>query len=175
MKSKLISGLICGIALAMVLSTGVIVQAGAATGAVKRGGVVNVGLSNILWSNLDPATDTVEATHTEIMDAIYGELFEQGPGGKGIFVAVTTGNDVYALDETTGAVVWHVNVGSSPTATGVACGNISPLGILSTPVIDPTPGPDGYGTLYVAGAIGTTNVPASEPSFTFGWMASRVN
>ena len=81
MKSKLISGLICGIALAMVLSTGVIVQAGAATGAVKRGGVVNVGLSNILWSNLDPATDTVEATHTEIMDAIYGELFEQGPGG----------------------------------------------------------------------------------------------
>jgi hypothetical protein len=83
---------------------------------------------------------------------------EQGPGGKGIFIAVTTGNDVYALDETTGAVVWHVNVGSSPTATGVPCGNISPLGILSTPVIDPTPGPDGYGTLYVAGAIGTTSI-----------------
>jgi peptide/nickel transport system substrate-binding protein len=81
MKSKLIGGLICGIAMAMVLSTGVIVQAGAATGAVKRGGTVNVGLVNILWSNLDPATDTVEATHTEIMDAIYGELFEAGPGG----------------------------------------------------------------------------------------------
>jgi peptide/nickel transport system substrate-binding protein len=81
MKSKLITGLICGIAMAMVLSTGVIGQAGAATGAVKRGGTVNVGLVNILWSNLDPATDTVEATHTEIMDAIYGELFEAGPGG----------------------------------------------------------------------------------------------
>src|SRR5471030_1687600 len=81
MKSKLIGVLICGIAMAMVLSTGVIVQAGAATGAIKRGGTVNVGLVNILWSNLDPATDTVEATHTEIMDAIYGELFEAGPGG----------------------------------------------------------------------------------------------
>jgi hypothetical protein len=26
------------------------------------------------------------------------------PGGKGIFIAVTTGNDVFALDETTGAI-----------------------------------------------------------------------
>ena len=28
---------------------------------------------------------------------------ENGPGGKGVFFAVTTGNDVFALDETTGA------------------------------------------------------------------------
>jgi hypothetical protein len=83
---------------------------------------------------------------------------DKGPGGKGIFIAVTTGNDVYALDETTGMVTWHVNVGSSPTMNGVACGNIHPLGILSTPVIDPTPGADGFGTLYVAGAIGTNSI-----------------
>src|SRR5262245_45612521 len=40
--------------------------------------------------------------------------FENGPGGKGIFIAVTTGNDVFALDETTGAIVWMRNIGSSP-------------------------------------------------------------
>jgi hypothetical protein len=84
--------------------------------------------------------------------------FEHGPGGKGIFIAVTTGNDVYALDETTGMVTWHANIGNSPTMNGVGCGNIHPLGVVSTPVIDPTPGPDGFGTLYVAGAIGTTDI-----------------
>ena len=36
---------------------------------------------------------------------------ENGPGGKGVFFAVTTGNDVFALDETTGAVVWTHNIG----------------------------------------------------------------
>ena len=75
---------------------------------------------------------------------------ENGPGGKGVFFAVTTGNDVFALDETTGAVVWTHNIGPSPTASGSGCGNISPIGILSTPVIDPV-----ARTIYVAGAIGT--------------------
>ncbi|HMC94289.1 MAG TPA: hypothetical protein VKO16_05905, partial [Polyangia bacterium] len=76
-----------------------------------------------------------------------------GPSGKGAFFAVTTGNDVYALDETTGATVWTHNIGSSPTANGVSCGNIHPLGILSTPVIDAA-----SRTIYVAGAIGTTSI-----------------
>jgi hypothetical protein len=76
-----------------------------------------------------------------------------GPSGKGAFFAVTTGNDVYALDETTGVTVWTHNIGSSPTANGVSCGNIHPLGILSTPVIDAA-----SRTIYVAGAIGTTSI-----------------
>jgi hypothetical protein len=75
---------------------------------------------------------------------------ENGPGGRGIFFAVTTGNDVFALDETTGAVVWTHNIGPSPTASGAGCGNISPIGILSTPVIDA-----GARTIYVAGAVGS--------------------
>jgi hypothetical protein len=89
---------------------------------------------------------------------------DKGPGGNGVFFAVTTGNDVYALDETDGHDVWggpH-NIGSSPTATGVSCGNIHPLGILSTPVIDSTLGPDGFATIYVAGAIGTTSIARHE-------------
>jgi hypothetical protein len=75
---------------------------------------------------------------------------ENGPRGKGVFFAVTTGNDVFALDETTGAVVWTHNIGPSPTASGAGCGNISPIGILSTPVIDAA-----ARTIYVAGAVGT--------------------
>ena len=35
---------------------------------------------------------------------------ENGPGGKGIFITVTSGNNVFALDETTGAMVWMPEV-----------------------------------------------------------------
>jgi len=78
---------------------------------------------------------------------------QDGPGGKGLFFAVTTGNDVFALDETSGATVWTHNIGSSPTQNGVSCGNIHPLGIISTPVIDAA-----KRTLYVAGAVGTSSI-----------------
>ncbi|HET9953664.1 MAG TPA: hypothetical protein VFQ61_04135 [Polyangiaceae bacterium] len=83
-----------------------------------------------------------------------------GPGGKGAFFAATTGNDVFALDATTGATLWTKNIGSAPSATGASgalCGNIRPVGILSTPVIDPT-----TRTIYVAGAIGTTRIERHE-------------
>jgi hypothetical protein len=97
-----------------------------------------------------------KATFTGAMYA--SPLFlEKGPGGKGVFFAVTTGNDVFALDETTGAVVWTRNIGPSPTANGVACGSIHPLGILSTPVIDAQ-----ARTIYVAGAVGTTMIDRHE-------------
>jgi hypothetical protein len=82
---------------------------------------------------------------------------ENGPGGKGAFFAVTTGNDVYALDETTGGTTWMKHLGDSPTANGVSCGNIHPLGILSTPAIDAT-----TRTIYVAGAIGTSSIMRHE-------------
>jgi len=77
--------------------------------------------------------------------------FENGPGGKGVFFAVTTGNDVFALDETTGAMVWMHNIGTPAMANGVNCGSIHPLGIISTPVIDAS-----TRTIYVAGAVGNT-------------------
>jgi hypothetical protein len=91
--------------------------------------------------------------------AMYGSplYWEKGPGGKGLFFAATSGNDVFALDETTGAIVWQKNIGPSPTANGVPCGNIHPLGIISTPVIDPV-----TQTLFVAGAIGATSIERHE-------------
>ena len=107
------------------------------------------------------AADTgFKATFTGAMWA--SPLYLQnGPSGKGVFFAVTTGNDVFALDETTGAQVWMHNIGSSPTANGGSptCGNIHPLGIISTPVISTATTPP---TIYVAGAIGTTSIMNHE-------------
>ncbi|MEO5770245.1 MAG: hypothetical protein ABIS92_17950 [Polyangia bacterium] len=83
---------------------------------------------------------------------------ENGPGGKGVFFAVTTGNDVVALDETTGTAIWPPkSIGSSPQNSGAGCGSIHPIGILSTPVIDPV-----TRTIYVAGAIGTASIARHE-------------
>jgi hypothetical protein len=82
---------------------------------------------------------------------------ENGPHGKGAFFAVTAGNDVFALDETTGAVVWTTNVGPAPTASGAGCGNVHPIGIVSTPVIDAQ-----ARTIYVAGGIGADTIERHE-------------
>jgi hypothetical protein len=90
---------------------------------------------------------------------IYGSplYLENGPAGRGVFLAATSGNYVYAFDETTGAVVWMHSIGSAPAATGVPCGKISPIGIISTPVIDAA-----SRTIYVAGAIGTDVIERHE-------------
>ena len=59
---------------------------------------------------------------------------EGGPNGP-IIVAVTESNNVYALDASTGGVIWSRNVGP-PVTSGLPCGNINPLGITGTPVVD---------------------------------------
>jgi hypothetical protein len=43
---------------------------------------------------------------------------------------------VYALNQTDGVIAWSTNVGTPMTKPSSQCGNISPLGILGTPVID---------------------------------------
>jgi outer membrane protein assembly factor BamB len=60
---------------------------------------------------------------------------ENGPGGATMVIVVTESNNVYALDAFSGAVIWQRNVGA-PVTSGLPCGNISPLGITGTPVVD---------------------------------------
>jgi len=51
-------------------------------------------------------------------------------------IAVTESNNVYALDGTTGTVIWQRNVGAPVPLSHLGCGNIDPVGITSTPVVD---------------------------------------
>ena len=50
-------------------------------------------------------------------------------------IAVTESNNVYALNATTGTVIWQRNIGT-PAPTGACPGNISPNGITGTLVVD---------------------------------------
>lgn len=52
-------------------------------------------------------------------------------------IAATEQDEVYGLSRTTGAVLWHVRIGTPVPASDQPCGDLSPLGIASTPVYDP--------------------------------------
>src|SRR3954467_4929412 len=59
---------------------------------------------------------------------------EGGPSGP-MIIAVTESNNVHALNATTGTVIWQRNL-APPVTSGLPCGNINPLGITGTPVVD---------------------------------------
>ena len=60
---------------------------------------------------------------------------EGGPNGP-MVVVVTASNNIYALNATTGVVIWsRTDLGPAVTS-GLPCGNISPVGTIGTPVVD---------------------------------------
>ena len=93
---------------------------------------------------IDPAFTPANAANLtrdlNFNGAISGNVYaqplyvESGPNGA-MVIAVTELNNVYALNATTGAVIWQRNLGPAVTS-GLPCGNINPLGITGTPVID---------------------------------------
>jgi outer membrane protein assembly factor BamB len=66
-------------------------------------------------------------------------------------LAATEADTVYALNRTTGAVLWHTSVGTPVPLSEQPCGNLDPLGITSTPVYDPA-----SGLVYVVAQDGRT-------------------
>jgi hypothetical protein len=64
-------------------------------------------------------------------------LYIEGvPGGRAMIIAVTESNNVYALDAADGSVIWQRNVGPPVQHANLPCGDIIPLGITGTPVVD---------------------------------------
>src|SRR5438034_7904752 len=93
---------------------------------------------------IDPAFTSAAANLTRDLNfdgTISGNVYaqplyiENGPGGAAMIIVVTESNNVYALNAITGAVIWQRNVGP-PVSSGLPCGNITPLGITGTPVVD---------------------------------------
>ena len=66
--------------------------------------------------------------------AIYAEPLVYG----GLVYAATENNSLYALNVTTGQVVWRENLGTPVPGNTLPCGDIDPSGITGTPSIDPT-------------------------------------
>jgi hypothetical protein len=63
-------------------------------------------------------------------------LYIEGGQNGPMIIAVTASNNIYALNASTGAVIWQrTDIGPSVTS-GLPCGNVSPVGTLGTPVVD---------------------------------------
>jgi outer membrane protein assembly factor BamB len=73
-----------------------------------------------------------------IVGNVYAQplYIEGGPNGP-MVIAVTESNNVYALDATTGAVIWQRNVGDPVPEKDISCTEVGSMGIIGTPVVDP--------------------------------------
>lgn len=78
----------------------------------------------------------------KISGHVYAQpLFWQPKDAKrGLVIAATESNIVYALDENSGATVWKQALRGPVPLNELPCGNIDPSGITGTPVIDPAAG-----------------------------------
>ncbi|MHB1846206.1 MAG: outer membrane protein assembly factor BamB family protein [Deltaproteobacteria bacterium] len=60
-----------------------------------------------------------------------------GPGGRPALYVVDESDAVYAFDGESGAQLWKTQVATPMKLANLPCGDIDPLGITGTPVIDP--------------------------------------
>src|SRR5271170_7569620 len=87
-------------------------------------------------------------------------LWRDPKTGAGQLIVATEENKVYAFDEKTGAQIWMQTLGEPITdgvSAGFRCGDIWPLGVTGTPVIDKA-----RATLYLAAMVLRDGRPRHE-------------
>jgi outer membrane protein assembly factor BamB len=73
---------------------------------------------------------------------IYAQPLFWNPTGSndGEVIAATESNSVYALDGKTGAQIWKTQLAQDVRVSELPCGDVDPIGVTGTPVIDPQAG-----------------------------------
>jgi peptide/nickel transport system substrate-binding protein len=82
MKKRLLPVAIIAVLALCLAACGSTTSAAPKSSAVPTGGTMHVLLIGTQWPGLDAATDTQDAADADLMNAIYGELFELAPGQK---------------------------------------------------------------------------------------------
>lgn len=97
----------------------------------------NYVVPNLNWQSLG-AVRRDEAFDGAIEGHVYTQPLYWRPSApdRGLIISATESNLVYALDATSGHVVWRAALGQPVPRELLPCGNIGPLGITGTPVID---------------------------------------
>ncbi|MBV9815371.1 MAG: PQQ-binding-like beta-propeller repeat protein [Alphaproteobacteria bacterium] len=88
--------------------------------------------------------------HSRFAGHLYAQpLFWQPPGsGTGVLIVATENNDLIAIDAKSGNQVWSRSLGHPVALSTQPCGNIDPLGITGTPIID-----EGAQAIYLAAMV----------------------
>jgi hypothetical protein len=84
-------------------------------------------------------------------------LWRRRGSSEGELIVATEDNEVLALDAQSGAQIWKRALGPPVQRSALPCGNISPLGVTGTPVID-----EQRATLYLDAAVMRGNGPRQE-------------
>ncbi len=79
------------------------------------------------------------AFNAPLQGAVYAQplYWDGGDGGQDLLIVATQRNEVIAFDPLTGARIWSRTLASPAPRSELPCGNIDPLGVTGTPVIDP--------------------------------------
>src|SRR5260370_16116821 len=79
-----------------------------------------------------------EKFHARVAGNVYAQPLHWHIAGSnpGMLLVATEENNVHALDATTGNAIWTRSIVKPVARSALRCGNISPLGITGTPVID---------------------------------------
>ena len=97
-----------------------------------------------------------EAFDGKVPGHIYAQPLYCHPSGatRGLVIVATEENVVAALDASKGRTVWQQSLGPPVALSALPCGNIDPLGITGTPVID-----ERGGALYLDAMVDRGNGP----------------
>jgi outer membrane protein assembly factor BamB len=108
----------------------------------------NYGGSN--HTSNDTSAPSLNPLHTAWTKNLDQKVYGQPLVFDGRVYAATENDTVYALDAHDGGILWSRHVGTPMTnvSAQTGCGNVDPLGILSTPVIDTA-----SNTIYVVATI----------------------
>jgi outer membrane protein assembly factor BamB len=151
----------------MPLAAAVLVHAGAqsSTQAPAAPIVANGSWTNYHHDNAHTGNDPLPSTAASIsptpgwtQPVLDDEVYAEPLIYSGLVYVATLNNTVYALNQTDGSVVWSHNLGT-PQAGGWVCGNVAPMGILGTPVIDTA-----ANRIYAVAEIADPN-PANPPTY----------
>ncbi len=97
-----------------------------------------------------------EKFNARVVGNVYAQpLHWRAPGSSsGMLLVATEENNVHALDAATGNAIWTRSLGRPVARSALRCGNISPLGITGTPVID-----DASAEIYLDANIADSSGP----------------
>ena len=121
---------LCTAALAVVLALGAAPAGAGSTWPTYNGNPQRTGN--------DTSEPALLPAHTAWTRHLDGAVYAQPLAFNGRIYTATENNTIYALDAHDGSVTWSRHVGRPMTnvIAQAGCGNVDPLGILSTPVID---------------------------------------
>jgi hypothetical protein len=102
---------------------------------LNRDGVyVQPSLTKVAAAGLRPDS----AFRVNFVGKVYAQplYVDNGPGGTDLLILATETDTIYAFDASSGQQVWTKTLGTPVPLATMPCGNIDPLGITGTPVID---------------------------------------